>query len=82
MRDPERIARIILKLERLWQLVPDQRFGQLLENYIYPATLIKHASVAVIEWHLEDDKLEKRIDHAYERVSKELDNAGVGKTAR
>ena len=32
MRDPKRIGRIVDKLERRWQQVPDWRLGQLVSN--------------------------------------------------
>lgn len=35
MRDLERIDRICQKLNRIWKEIPDQRLGQLLENYIF-----------------------------------------------
>lgn len=35
MRDLERIDRICQKLNKVWKEIPDQRFGQLLENYIF-----------------------------------------------
>lgn len=35
MRDLERIDRICQKLNRVWKKIPDQRLGQLLENYIF-----------------------------------------------
>ena len=35
MRDLERIDRICQKLNRVWKELPDQRLGQLLENYIF-----------------------------------------------
>lgn len=35
MRDLERIDRICQKLNKVWKEVPDQRLGQLLENYIF-----------------------------------------------
>lgn len=35
MRDLERIDRICQKLNKLWKEIPDQRLGQLLENYIF-----------------------------------------------
>jgi hypothetical protein len=82
MRDVDRITRITWKLTKLWMLVPDERFGQLLENYIYPANIKYHKPVSIVEWGLEDDKLEKRIDQAYATVSKEMEKQGIGKTAR
>lgn len=35
MRDSERIGRICQKLNKVWKEIPDQRLGQLLENYIF-----------------------------------------------
>lgn len=35
MRDKKRIKKILQKLETLWLLYPDQRLGQLLENYVF-----------------------------------------------
>lgn len=35
MRDLERIDRICQKLNRVWKEIPDQRLGQMLENYIF-----------------------------------------------
>jgi hypothetical protein len=35
MRDINRIERIIHDLERLWKQYPDQRLGQILENYVF-----------------------------------------------
>jgi hypothetical protein len=74
MRDPERIGRITWKLAQLWQLQSDMRFGQLLENYIYP--------FGEVDWHEEEDRLERKIDKAILKVSNQLEKQGVGKTAR
>lgn len=35
MRDPKRIKNICELLEKWWMQHPDQRLGQLLENYIF-----------------------------------------------
>lgn len=35
MRDLERIDRICQKLNKVWKEIPDQRLGQLLENYVF-----------------------------------------------
>lgn len=32
-RDPRRIPRILKRIEKLWERYPDQRLGQLLQNY-------------------------------------------------
>lgn len=56
MREIERIDRILDKLDKLWHKYPDQRLGQLLENYVFgyivPSPL----------FHVEDDEIEDRID--------------------
>jgi len=35
MRDPNRIPHILDEIEQLWQIYPDQRLGQLLQNYVF-----------------------------------------------
>jgi|WetSurMetagenome_2_1015567.scaffolds.fasta_scaffold51167_6 hypothetical protein len=35
MREPNRIPVICAELQKLWQKYPDQRLGQILENYIF-----------------------------------------------
>lgn len=53
MRNPERIGRICRKLEELWNKYPDQRFGQLIENFVcYPEVL----------FFQEDDRTESNLD--------------------
>jgi len=37
MRDPERIPKIIKRLQNIWEKQPDTRLGQLIEN-VYPNT--------------------------------------------
>ena len=56
MRDPERIAEILDRLEMLWTTGgnEDMRFGQLLENYVYRDAKVK--------WHEEDSVLIARLD--------------------
>lgn len=56
MRDPERIERVIKKLEKLWHLVPDWRLGQLISNLLGPGP---HDV-----FFLEDDEWEELIDKA------------------
>jgi hypothetical protein len=66
MRDRERIYRVTTKLMILWGYVPDERFGQMLENYVYPARIVHHKAVSIIDWHMEDDVFEKKLDRAIE----------------
>jgi hypothetical protein len=35
MRDPKRIDKVLAALGKLWKKHPDQRLGQLLENYVF-----------------------------------------------
>ena len=54
MRDPNRIARIAVKLGVAWNYVPDWRLGQLLSNLLGPGP---HDV-----FHPEDDVWEELID--------------------
>lgn len=57
MREEERIDRICDKLKEFWKLHPDQRLGQLLENYIfYKGTRGDNTSVHL--FYQEDDYTE------------------------
>ena len=35
MRDPKRIGKILKELEKVWKTYPEQRLGQILENYVF-----------------------------------------------
>ncbi len=35
MRDEKRIGKILKELEKVWKTYPDQRLGQILENYVF-----------------------------------------------
>jgi hypothetical protein len=59
MRDPARIKRICDKLEILWGYHPDQRLGQLLENYIF-GHHSKYRDGCI--FHVEDDGVERKLD--------------------
>ena len=61
MRELERIDRITAKLNELWHRHPDQRFGQLIENYIANPTFF---------WYQEDDETEMRVDYQLEQMVK------------
>jgi hypothetical protein len=60
MRDKKRIKRIVKKLEQLWNIYPDQRLGQLLENYIYEHHLARDKCM----FHVPDYESESAIDIA------------------
>ena len=53
MRDVNRIKPILNELERIWLDVPDQRFGQLLQNTL--STIAKENNFKDI-FFIEDDK--------------------------
>ena len=66
MRDPRRIKRICEKLCIIWESVPDQRFGQLLENEIRFNQLFpfdyRESQLVPFLWGQEDDKTEEILD--------------------
>ena len=63
-RDLKRIERIMYKIGKLWVRFPDQRLGQLLENYVFGYNAITNKQI----FHIEDDDTEKQLD----KVLKEL----------
>ena len=62
MRDPNRIPRILEKLNRAWQIAPDMRLAQL----IYCITTLgkdpELSSNKQSIFHTEDDEIEQRLD--------------------
>lgn len=62
MRDPKRIKRILNKIEKIWNKIPDQRLGQLLENYIFIQGNRGIDKTSVRLFHQEDDETEYNID--------------------
>ena len=56
MRDLERIDRICQKLNKIWKEIPDQRLGQLLENYVFGRD-------SQNLWFQDDDCTERRFDN-------------------
>lgn len=58
MRDKKRIDRICKKLKKLWLTMPNQRLGQLLENYIYGYHLLDGSCM----FHIEDKIVEQKLD--------------------
>ena len=57
MRDPERIPRIIQKLEAYWRKHPDLRLGQIVEN-----AKTKSGIFSTDVFYVEDDKIEQGLD--------------------
>lgn len=58
MRDPQRISMICNNLAELWSLVPDWRFGQLIENFKI------HENIPDL-FFIEDEDLIKRLKHFF-----------------
>ena len=67
MRDPERIGRILHLLGTLWYEFPDQRLGQLLENYVF-GHHSERDSMCI--FHQEDDETEARLERFIKEWSK------------
>jgi hypothetical protein len=57
MRDPNRIDLICDSIKALWKLHPDERLGQLMENYIFGCERQTKKCV----FHIEDDQVEKTL---------------------
>jgi len=54
MRDPKRIKRICKLIEKKWSLVPDQRLGQFLENYVFDCKCIFNQEDNITEAFLKE----------------------------
>jgi hypothetical protein len=67
MRDPKRIERICEKLRRLWHECPDQRLGQLIENYVIPSGNLR-GSITCWIFYAEDDETERKLDQELKRL--------------
>lgn len=61
MRDPNRIERILNKIEAIWINEPDIRLGQMLVNFAPPR-------LQNDIFYLEDDELEKELDKEIEMI--------------
>ncbi len=56
MRDPERIPEMLELLGKVWEIVPDQRLGQLIVN------LTRYSDGSLRDpWIVEDDMLEAKL---------------------
>ena len=73
MRDPRRIKRICEKLCIIWESMPDQRFGQLLENEIRFNQLFpfdyRESQLVPFLWGQEDDKTEEMLDRIIAKMN-------------
>jgi hypothetical protein len=80
MRDPRRIKRICELLQSIWEIQPDQRFGQLLENLtrfynLFPyhkPTMEPYQTGHIITWSQEDDVTERLLEDILEKLRKDL----------
>lgn len=61
MRNPDRIKRILNKIEAIWVNEPDTRLGQMLVNFAPPR-------LQNDIFYFEDDELEKELDNKIERI--------------
>ena len=63
MRDPSRIDDILVLLKALWHRHPDQRLGQLLENYVFGHHLerMKGTVQDGCIFYLEDDEVLEKL---------------------
>lgn len=56
MRDPKRIPKILKRLQKLWELNPDMRLGQLIEN-VFPNRPGMDEKYSRPMYYFEDEKL-------------------------
>jgi hypothetical protein len=68
-RDPDRKDRIIDMIRELWHTVPDQRLGQLIENYIIPSGDMRGAATCWL-FYAEDDETEERLKKIIKKEEK------------
>jgi hypothetical protein len=71
-RDPSRIEAILGALKTIWEKVPDQRLGQLLENYVFLDGSRGKDQTSIALYAQEDTETLKNLQKIIkERVSKE-----------
>ena len=75
MRDPRRIPRICEKLCIIWEAMPDQRYGQLLENLtrfykLFPVAYKGDGTELPTMWNQEDSKTEEMLDKIIDEINK------------
>ena len=56
MRNPNRIPIILEEIRKLWEKNPDQRFGQLLENYVFPPVQTRAGGMTAYTFFQDDDE--------------------------
>ena len=60
MRDVNRIYDILMKFQYLWEKYPDQRFGQIISNYL--------AKDNEDIFYIEDDEISQRLTDKLSRI--------------
>jgi len=60
IRDPERIPKILAKIEKLWSKYPDMRLGQLILN-----CFSLHNGVTMGVYYMEDEDFVKKLEEFY-----------------
>jgi len=69
MRDKKRIKPLLDELEKLWNKCPDMRFGQLIENYLFPTTFCSKGAHVYL-FHQEDHETIKAIKERSGKMKK------------
>ena len=75
MREPERIGRILDKLQRIWHLNEDQRLGQLILNLSRPHNSWPPLSKGDT-FNIEDDRWEELLDKELIRLEGGVKRSG------
>lgn len=77
MRYIYRIDEILTELKILWDFFPDQRFLQLLENYVFPEYVVREQKYREMNvyikdlFFIEDDVILKKLKELNRRLMKE-----------
>lgn len=58
MRNPDRILIILEEIKKLWEKYPDQRLGQVLENYVFFAGERGDKTSCALFYQEDDETLE------------------------
>lgn len=78
MRNPQRISVMVDKLEKIWEMWPDLRFGQLVENFKTLAMKLNGEkfliTTSVDLFYLEDDRIIDAMDYVIDNESFTYEN--------
>ena len=63
-------SEILKQIQKLWMLNPQERFGQLLENYVFPSVTTKQGGRTALTFFQSDEETLQRLLMVLNRVRK------------